>query len=945
MFFASSLQNYRKVIKCMNISWHLNLIKQGILISLFIINLLNSCPILAQKRLQHDDYNRWNTISEWKISLHGTYATWVEEPGRGDKVTHIKDLNTGTEQVYKRCNSPFLSGDESIFAARIQTPFDTLRQLRIKKTKEKDLPKDSLLVVNLNKHKKWVIADLKDFKIQEKGSLLAALLHHQNKTDSAENKKNKVPNRKISDLIVYTADWDSIYKFPFVSEFAIHDSLPLVIWIRKNAMQDSSFLMILSKDSRTAQLAFAQKGILTKPALDPSGTYIAFLSSADTGTRARFAALLLNLKNQKITLAADSLLQGKKQYRISNQFQPWFSKSGERLFLGYYLPIPEKKKDTLPPDEKPTLDLWSWTDPLLQPHQLKQLEKDKNKAWLMVYSLKDGKLFPAGNDTIERVDTYRNGNSAFALGYNNKPYQPLQSWDDTYYDIYLIDFQNQKYQLLLKKHNSDAALSPDGKYFLWYDPTQRQWYLRTLKSSQVHCLTCDLATAFYNTEHDLPSLPPSYGYAGWTPDSKRVWIYSDCDIWVFDPEGKVQPQNVTAAWRKGRNIRLRYLKEDPNAHYIPERMPLLLSVFFKDDKSSGFLRLSGMPNQPVIDSLLTGPYHFSEPIKAGNANKYLFRRETFREFPDIWVCSGQFRDAKKISEANPWQKDYAWGHVKVVTWTSLQGRKLEGLLYTPDDFSSNRKYPMIVYFYERNADELHRYILPRPSRSIINQSYLVSNDYLVFVPDIIYGTGNPGQDAYDCVVSGVSSLIEKGFVDEKHIGIQGQSWGGYQTAFIITRTDMFACAFAGAPVSNMTSAYGGIRWETGMSRMFQYEKAQSRIGGTLWEKPLNFINNSPVFFADRIKTPLMIMSNDQDGAVPWYQGIELFTAMRRLGKPCWMLVYNGEEHNLKANSWGNRMDLTIRMYQFFDHFLKNKPAPRWMTNGIPARYKGIDLGY
>ena len=563
----------------------------------------------------------------------------------------------------------------------------------------------------------------------------------------------------------------------------------------------------------------------------------------------------------------------------------------------------------------------------------------------MVYSLKDGKLFPAGNDTIERVDTYRNGNSAFALGYNYRPYQPLQSWDDTYFDVYLIDLQNRKHQLLLKKHNSDAALSPDGKYFLWYDPMQRQWYLRILKSGQVHCLTCDVEAGFYNTEHDLPSLPPSYGFAGWTPDSKRVWIYSEYDIWVFDPEGKAQPQNVTAAWRNGRNIRLRYLKVDPNAYYIPERTPLLLSAFFKDDKSSGFFRLSGMPNQPLIDSLLAGPYQFSEPIKAGNSNKYLFRRETFREFPDIWACSDQFRDARKISDANPWQKDYTWGHVQVVTWTSLQGRKMEGLLYTPDNFSPTRKYPMIVYFYERNADELHRYILPRPSRSIINQSYLVSNDYLVFVPDIVYSTGNPGQDAYDCVVSGVSSLIEKGFVDENHIGIQGQSWGGYQTAFIITRTDMFACAFAGAPVSNMTSAYGGIRWESGMSRMFQYEKAQSRIGGTLWEKPLNYINNSPVFYADRIKTPLLIMSNDQDGAVPWYQGIELFTAMRRLGKPCWMLVYNGEEHNLKSTSWGNRMDLTIRMYQFFDHYLKNKPAPRWMTDGIPARYKGIDLGY
>jgi len=183
------------------------------------------------------------------------------------------------------------------------------------------------------------------------------------------------------------------------------------------------------------------------------------------------------------------------------------------------------------------------------------------------------------------------------------------------------------------------------------------------------------------------------------------------------------------------------------------------------------------------------------------------------------------------------------------------------------------------------------------------------------------------------------------FIDRKKIGIQGQSWGGYQTAWLITQTNMFAAAMAGAPVSNMTSAYGGIRWESGLSRMFQYENNQSRIGATLWDKPLQYIENSPLFYVPKIKTPLLIMHNDNDGAVPWYQGIELFTAMRRLNKPVWMLTYNNEEHNLKAESWANRMDLTIRMKQFFDHYLKDEPMPWWMQYGVPAIQKGKELGY
>ena len=211
------------------------------------------------------------------------------------------------------------------------------------------------------------------------------------------------------------------------------------------------------------------------------------------------------------------------------------------------------------------------------------------------------------------------------------------------------------------------------------------------------------------------------------------------------------------------------------------------------------------------------------------------------------------------------------------------------------------------------------------------------------MPDIKYRTGYPGQSCYDAVMSGVMSLMDRGFVDDKHIGVQGQSWGGYQVAYLVTQTNLFAAAMAGAPVSNMTSAYGGIRWRSGLSRMFQYEHTQSRIGGTLWEKPIQYIENSPLFFVEKINTPLLIRHDDKDGAVPWYQGIELFVALRRLNKPAWLLNYNDEPHNLVRRA--NMMDLTIRMKQFFDHYLKEAPAPVWMEEGIPATEKGRTLGY
>jgi dipeptidyl aminopeptidase/acylaminoacyl peptidase len=192
-------------------------------------------------------------------------------------------------------------------------------------------------------------------------------------------------------------------------------------------------------------------------------------------------------------------------------------------------------------------------------------------------------------------------------------------------------------------------------------------------------------------------------------------------------------------------------------------------------------------------------------------------------------------------------------------------------------------------------------------------------------------------------MSGTDHLIKNFPVDSLKMGLQGQSWGGYQTAQLITMTTRYAAAMAGAPVGNMFSAYGGIRWGSGLNRQFQYESTQSRIGKTIWEAQDAYIENSPIFHLPNISTPLLLMHNDMDGSVPWYQSIEIYNGMRRLNKPCWLLNYNNDDHNL--TKMPNKMDLSIRMRQFFDHFLLNKPAPSWITDGLPATQKGIITGY
>jgi dipeptidyl aminopeptidase/acylaminoacyl peptidase len=301
-----------------------------------------------------------------------------------------------------------------------------------------------------------------------------------------------------------------------------------------------------------------------------------------------------------------------------------------------------------------------------------------------------------------------------------------------------------------------------------------------------------------------------------------------------------------------------------------------------------------------------------------------------------------FAKEQKLSSINQQQSGYNWGTAELFKWTTFNGKKSEGILYKPEDFDAKKKYPMIIYFYEKLSDGLYGYQAPAPTPSRLNIPFFVSRGYLVFAPDISYTKGHPGKDAYNYIVSGAKALTKYPWVDAKNIGIQGQSWGGYQVAYLVTATDMFKAAWAGAPVVNMFSAYGGIRWESGMNRQFQYEKTQSRIGATPWQRPDLYMENSPFFHLPKVKTPLVIMANDADGAVPWYQGIEFFTALRRLNKPVWMLTYNGEAHNLVERR--NRKDIQVREQQFFDWQLKGAKPAKWITEGIPAVKKGKDWG-
>ncbi|MGB4283623.1 MAG: prolyl oligopeptidase family serine peptidase [Bacteroidales bacterium] len=908
--------------------------------------LLPSLILLSQKKpLTHEVYEKWNSIPYKCISPNGKFVAFTIQPARGDGFLHLFNVSDHQVKVFPRGVNPAFS-DNNYVIFSVKQPYDTLRKLRLKKIKENDLPLDSLFILSLTTDNLLRFPHLYNFKLMEESPLVCFKRKFTpSDTSSSDRTKYHPPKKKTSYQLGIFESFDKpCWFFPYIEDYATPRLNGPVAFVQKLPENDSSGLYIFNPLKGQTIKVFQKPGKIKNLSWNETGTLLSFSYSTDTSFRSNICLYLYGVNKNESQLIADSAILSVSTASVSPYYNPWFSQDGEKLYFAYYYPPEESKTDTLHlPEEIARLDIWSWSDPLLQSEQLKNLENEKKRSYVCMYDIKKEKIILAGRDTISQISIYMKGNSRYALGSNPLPYSQLKSWDGSYYDYYLIDLQNGKAKLIERKVADYVSLSPYGYFYIRYHSNDSCWYATNLKNNECIPLTKGLSACFALEEYDMPSPPPSYGIAGWATNDEFVLIYDKYDIWKIDPKGKQAPENLTRFYGRKNKLKLRYLKTNPEEIHIDLEKPLLLAGYSYIDKDIYILTLS--PRLKREPSILTGgKCWISNLIKSRNSDTFLFTKETFQQFPDLWYAQNDFNIMEQISQANPQQSEYQWGTVEVVKWISPQGDSLDGLLYKPENFDSTRQYPMIVYFYEKSSQDLYSYFSPLPSRSIINPTYLVSNGYLVFVPDIVYKSDNPGNDAYDCVMSGVLSLSSSGFVDKDRIGLQGHSWSGYQVAYIITRTDLFACAMAGAPVANMISAYGGIRGESGKSRMIQYERSQSRIGGSLWEKPLKFINNSPLFFADNIHTPLLILHNDNDGAVPWSQGLELFSAMRRLQKPCWMLVYNKEDHNLKEKSWGNRMDLTQRMYQFFDHYLKGSPAPQWMKKGIPAIRKSIDNG-
>ncbi|MCH7344673.1 prolyl oligopeptidase family serine peptidase [Pelomonas sp. CA6] len=610
-----------------------------------------------------------------------------------------------------------------------------------------------------------------------------------------------------------------------------------------------------------------------------------------------------------------------------------FSKDGRRLFLGTAkLPAAEPKDAP----EPLKVDLWHWKDPELQSVQKVKAEREKQRSYRAVVHLDGEAARFVQLATPEIPHVVVNENAGSALGLSELPYRQLMSWEGVYMDAYALDLQTGQSRLLAKKLRHTPRLSPGGRYVLGFDAQALRWLAWSTDGARRLDLTGSIKARFDNIERDVPDLPAPYGVAGWTADDDAVVLYDQFDLWAVRPQDG-SARNLTQGYGRQHQLQLRHVPLDPedaDAKPLPADT-LMLSAVHEVQRDSGYFRVAAGGGQP--QKLILAPKMIGGLIKAKNADRVVFTQQSFTEFPDLWTDTLQLSAPQQLSAANPQQAALRWGTQELISYKTAAGKTLRALLAKPEDFDPAKKYPLMVYIYEKMTDNRYRFVAPAPGQNI-NVTRYVSNGYLVLRPDLEYTTGHPGRSALEAVVPAVRQLIAKGFVDPKRVGIQGHSWGAYQINYLITQTDLFAAAEAGASMANMTSGYGGIRWGTGLSRAFQYEHGQSRMGTTPWQRPDLYLQNSPLFHIDKVRTPYLTVHNDEDDAVPWYQGIEMFTALRRLGKEAYWFNYNGEKHGLRDRD--NIKHFTVHMAEFFDHYLLGSPRPAWMDQPVPYLERG-----
>jgi dienelactone hydrolase len=604
---------------------------------------------------------------------------------------------------------------------------------------------------------------------------------------------------------------------------------------------------------------------------------------------------------------------------------------------------PEKKASDA---KKPEMTIWHWEDDRMQSRQQVMEGMDKNASFWAVYDPTTKTHLALQDSSLRELNLLPQ--QRHALGSDQGAYELDNNLNgQTYLDYFLVDVATGAKTLLLKKFYQPTFASmprpsTDGKKLLY--GKDGHFYAYDILSQTHSNLTEKLPVSVVDVEEDENLAKPLHNPLGWSSDSKYVLIRDGWDIWQIPMSSKEAPINLTQNG-KAQHIRYQYrVNLNADEKGIDLSKPLYIRLYGERNKKTGMGTLSPAKAglAPGLKVLLWEDANIQGLAKAKKAGVFTYTKEKFNQPTQVFLTDATLSNAKQVTENAPDAGKFTWSSgVKLVDYVTAKGDSLQAALLLPAGYQEGKSYPTIIYYYEKLSQNLHNWSNPSYSGTGWNPAVYTSNGYAVLMPDIVYKLDDPGMSALWAVLPAVDAAIQTGVVDPNKMGLHGHSWGGYQTSFLITQTNRFKAAAAGAPLTNMISMYDLIYWNTGEANMTIFESSQGRFLGGPWENWDAYERNSPIYHVKNVETPLLMLHNDKDGAVDFTQGIEFYNALRRLKKPVILVQYLGENHGL--GKLENRKDYAVRMMEFFDHHLKGLPAPAWMEKGVPRLKLGDHL--
>jgi dipeptidyl aminopeptidase/acylaminoacyl peptidase len=849
----------------------------------------------------------WPTLEKATFSNNGKYVAFIlrNEP-IGNSTLFVKSTETNWAKQIKFAEKFSFSNDSQYWGF---------------------ISNDTLCVYILGKGRAVMLPNVKKFSFcNYKGkSYLAYIIGVK---DSSSFVLLNIPNHTKEILV------DNINDFVYIKK---SESFILKA-VSKGTIKKYDTLSIF-KTSNLESFQFWTGPKVDNVVASNSGRNVAIQTSSTLNGKLYRSIWNYNIDSMKLTMLVDERdVAFCDSLQINVAYPLKYADNDKYLFLG------TKRKDIKrQPPTAVMVDVWGYKDAKLQSQQLKELNPKNQMA---SYDLKNKKLvvLESEEEKVLSFNIFEAFNSDYILLRRLLGDEEEYNWNPAGQQaVYLCCLKDGSKILLQDRINfkySYFQLSPNGKFVLFYDYDNNQYNSYEIYTGIRRNLTPNSQTAFVNNGLEMPGKRNVVGLASWGDNGECVYVYDDFDIWRLDLLGLKAPENITNFYGAKNEIEFRFLTSKEK---MPSKGTIVIRAFDFKTKNSGFFRASLFGADPK--QLYMGQFAFSiatsvtvSSSKTNDQSAYIVKRMTASESPNFYLTT-DFKIFRRISSVGP-EKNYNWLTDTLITWITPEGNQSQGILYKPEDFDAAKKYPVIFHFYEKLSDRLNEFLYPSDGGGMIDIPWFVSHGYLVFTPDIHYRIGYPGESALSCVISAANELKKFNYVDSSRLGLMGHSFGAYQVNYIVSHTNVFSAAAASSGAVDLISHSGSIMGD-GKAKRFITETSQSRIGSSLWQSPDLYESNSPVFFADRVNTPLLIMHNKLDGAVSFAQGLEWFTSLRRLRKKAWLLQYDDGDHQLSGES---ALDYNTRLFQFFNHYLRGVSAPKWMTNGIPASKKGIDSG-